>query len=154
VTAADHHSLVTSNLVKLRGTCRDGQPVTEPMATISAQGTHLAEVRAFLVKYFGTDQDPRLDDPLHTVTAKDRFGLVTIHGQEYVIADIGLRMLTPRELYRAQGFHEQYIIAPDFEGKPLSKTAQVRMCGNSVCPPLAAAMARAQFEHTPVRMAA
>lgn len=137
--------LVTSNLVKLRGTCRDGQPVTEPMATISAQGLHLAEVRAFLVKYFGTDQDPRLDEPMHTVTAKHRFGLVTVHGEEYVIADIGLRMLTPRELYRAQGFPDDYEIAPEFDGKPLSKTAQVRMCGNSVCPPNAAAMVRAQF---------
>ncbi|MCE9567439.1 MAG: DNA cytosine methyltransferase [Planctomycetes bacterium] len=154
VTASDHHSLVTSNLVKLRGTCRDGQPVTEPMATISAQGLHLAEVRAFLVKYFGTDQDPRLEEPMHTVTSKHRFGLVMIHGEEWMIADIGLRMLTPRELYRAQGFPEDYDIAPEFDGKPLSKTAQVRMCGNSVCPPLAAAMARSQFEHCPVVMAA
>ena len=154
VTAADHHSLVTSNLVKLRGTCRDGQPVTEPMATISAQGLHLAEVRAFLIKYFGTDQDPRLNEPLHTVTAKDRFGLVTVHGEEYIIVDIGLRMLTPRELYRAQGFHDGYIIDPVFEGKPLTKTAQVRMCGNSVCPPNAAAMVRAQFGMTGMEIAA
>lgn len=154
VTAADHHSLVTSNLVKLRGTCRDGQPVTEPMATISAQGLHLAEVRAFLVKYFGTPQDPRLDEPMHTVTAKHRFGLVMVHGEEWIIADIGLRMLTPRELYRAQGFPEGYDIAPVFNGKPLSKTAQVRMVGNSVCPPLAAAMARAQFTHLPLKEAA
>jgi DNA (cytosine-5)-methyltransferase 1 len=153
VTSADHHSLVTSNLVKLRGTCKDGQPVTEPMATISAEGLHLAEVRAFLVKYFGTPQDPRLDEPMHTVTAKHRFGLVVVHGEEWIIADIGLRMLTPRELYRAQGFPEGYDIAPVFNGKPLSKTAQVRMVGNSVCPPLAAAMARAQFEHRPMELA-
>ena len=146
--------LVASSLVKLRGTCRDGQPVTEPMATVSAQGLHLAEVRAFLIKYFGTDQDPRIEEPLHTVTSKHRFGLVTVHGEEYMIADIGLRMLTPRELYRAQGFHDGYIIDPEFEGKPLTKTAQVRMCGNSVCPPNAAAMVRAQFGMTPVELAA
>jgi DNA (cytosine-5)-methyltransferase 1 len=63
-------------------------------------------------------------------------------------------MLTPRELYRAQGFPDDYDIAPEFDGKPLSKTARVRMCGNSVCPPMAAAMARAQFEHAPLEMAA
>jgi DNA (cytosine-5)-methyltransferase 1 len=154
LTADARSALVASHLVKLRGTCRDGQPITEPMATISAQGLHLAEVRAFLIKYFGTDQDPRLEEPMHTVTAKHRFGLVTIYGEDYVIADIGLRMLSPRELYRAQGFHDGYVIDPVFEGKPLSKTAQVRMCGNSVCPPNAAAMVRAQFGMAPAELAA
>ncbi len=154
VTATDHHSLVTSHLLKLYGTCKDGQPVTEPVSTIRAEGTHLAEVRAFLIKYFGTDQDPRLDEPLHTITSKHRFGLVTVQGQDYVIADIGLRMLTPPELYRAQGFPEHYLISPVIDGKPLSKTAQVRMCGNSVCPPIAAAVARAQFQFAPVVAAA
>jgi DNA (cytosine-5)-methyltransferase 1 len=155
VTATDHHSLVTSNLVKLRGTCRHGQPLTEPMATVSAQGTHLAEVRAFLVAYYGNERDGgALSDPIRTVTSKERFGLVTIYGEEYVIADIGLRMLTARELFRAQGFEDDYIIDPEINGKPLSKTAQIRMCGNSVCPPLAAAMARAQFEGSQKRRAA
>jgi DNA (cytosine-5)-methyltransferase 1 len=73
------------------------------MPTIQAEGTHIGEVRAFLIKYFGTDQDPRLEEPLHTVTSKDRFGLVTIHGEPYQIVDIGMRMLTPRELFRARG---------------------------------------------------
>jgi DNA (cytosine-5)-methyltransferase 1 len=66
VTSVDHHSLVASSLVKLRGTSKDGQPVTEPLHTISAQGQHHAEVRAFLIKYYGTDQDPQLGEPLHT----------------------------------------------------------------------------------------
>jgi DNA (cytosine-5)-methyltransferase 1 len=150
-----HQSLVTSNLVKLRGTCRHGQPVDEPMATISAQGLHLAEVRAFLIAYYGNERDgASLHEPMRTTTSKERFGLVTIHGEDYVIADIGLRMLTPRELYRAQGFHDGYVIDFEFEGKPLSKTAQVRMCGNSVCPPNAAAMVRAQFGMSPVELAA
>lgn len=153
-SSGSHQQVVTSHLLKLYGTCKDGQPVTEPISTIRAEGTHLAEVRAFLIKYFGTDQDPRLDEPLHTVTSKDRFGLVTVRGEEYVIVDIGLRMLTPPELYRAQGFPEHYLIAPEINGKPLSKTAQVRMCGNSVCPPIAAAVARAQFETAPVARAA
>jgi DNA (cytosine-5)-methyltransferase 1 len=137
--------LVASSLVKLRGTCRDGQPVTDPMATISAQGTHLGEVRAFLLKYFGTDQDPRLTEPMHTLTTKHRMGLVTVEGEAYMIADIGLRMLAPRELFRAQGFPDDYIIDPIVNGKRLSKTAQVRMCGNSVSPPPAAAILRAQL---------
>jgi DNA (cytosine-5)-methyltransferase 1 len=156
VTAKDHHSLVTSSLVKLRGTCRHGQPVTEPMATISAQGQHLAEVRAFLVSYYGSERevgDP-LTKPMRTATSKERFGLVTIHGEQYEIVDIGLRMLTPRELYRAQGFPDEYEIAPEYDGKPLTKTAQVRMCGNSVCPPNAAAVVRAQYVEADALLAA
>lgn len=148
-------NLVTSHLVKLRGTCRDGQPVDQPMPTVTGGGTHIAEVRAFLVKYYGTDQDPRLTEPLHTITSTDRFGLVTVHGHEYVIADIGMRMLMPRELYTAQGFPTTYKI--DFAGgKPVTKTAQIRMCGNSVSPPNAAAIIRAQFyqQQTAVESAA
>lgn len=135
--------LVTSHLVKLRGTCRDGQEITKPLPTITATGTHVGEVRAFLLKYYGSDQDPQLLDPLHTITTKDRFGLVTVSGQQYEIVDIGLRMLSPRELFRAQGFDDSYVIDPIYNGKPLTKTAQVRMCGNSVSPYPAAALVRA-----------
>jgi len=140
--------LVTSSLVKLRGTSQDGQPVDEPLHTVSAQGQHFAEVRAFLIKYYGSDQAPEMGEPLHTITTKDRFGLVTIHGEEYRIVDIGLRMLTPRELFLAQGFPASYVIGDDpAQGLSLTKSAQVRMCGNSVCPPLAEALARANFAH-------
>lgn len=136
--------LVTSHLVKLKGTSKDGQPVTDPLHTVAAGGLHHAEVRAFLVKYYGNEKEGcDLKDPLHTVTAKERFGLVTIEGIDYEIVDIGMRMLTPRELYRAQGFPEHYVIDFTVDGKPLTKTAQVRMCGNSVCPPLAEALVRA-----------
>lgn len=147
------HGIVTSNLVKMRGT-NTGQPDDEPLHTLSAQGQHFAEVRAFLVKYYGNEQDGiSLNEPNHTVTARDRFGLVTVHGEEYAITDIGLRMLAPRELFRAQGFPESYIIDRglniDADGnhhwKPLTKSAQVRMCGNSVCPPLATALVRANL---------
>ena len=154
VTSVDHHSLVTSHLVHLKGTCKDGYPVTQPAPTVQAEGTHIGEVRAFLIKYFGTDQDPRLDEPLHTVTSKDRFGLVMVHGEPYQIVDIGMRMLTPRELFRAQGFPESYIIDPAYNGKPLTKTSQVRMCGNSVAPPVAAAIIRAQFSAKAMQVAA
>jgi DNA (cytosine-5)-methyltransferase 1 len=144
-TKGPHQAVVSSNLVKLRGTCAHGQPTDEPLHTISAGGTHMAEVRAFLLKYYGTDQDPQLDEPLHTVTTKDRYGLVTvtIAGEEYVIVDIGMRMLTPRELFNAQGFPPDYIIDRDASGEPITKTAQVAKCGNSVCPPLSEALVRA-----------
>lgn len=103
-SSGSHQQLVSSNLVKLRGTCKDGQRTDAPAPTITGGGTHIAEVRAFLIAYYGTEQDPRLTDPMHTVPTRDRFGLVTVQGEPYVIADIGMRMLAPRELYRAQGF--------------------------------------------------
>jgi DNA (cytosine-5)-methyltransferase 1 len=139
-------AVCTSNLVKLRGTCAHGQPVDEPLATVSAQGTHIAEVRAFLLKYYGNESeghDP--ERPLGTVTTKDRFGLITvqIEGEEYVIVDIGMRMLTPRELFNAQGFPPDYIIDHDAAGNPTTKTSQVARCGNSVCPPLSRALTAA-----------
>lgn len=148
VTTTDHHAVVTSNIVKLRGTSRDGAPADEPLHTISAGGTHHAEVRAFLIKYYGEGgqwQDAR--EPLHTIPTRDRMGLVTIHGEDYAIVDIGMRMLTPRELARAQGFPDSYVLDPIVNGKPLSKSAQVRMIGNSVCPDVATALIRANFSH-------
>lgn len=158
ITAKGDTCIATSSLVKMRGdagTHAPGQDPTEPPHTISAQGNHFAEVRAFLTAYYGVDQDPRMEDPLHTITARDRFGLVMVAGQEYQIADIGLRMLAPRELYRAQGFPESYIIGDDpAQGLTLTKTAQVRMVGNSVCPPVAAALVRANLAELAIRRAA
>jgi DNA (cytosine-5)-methyltransferase 1 len=146
ITTQDHHALVASTITKLRGT-NTGHATDEPLQTIAARGTHFAEVRALLMKYYGSDQDPKLREPLHTVTTRDRFGLVTVHGEQYAIADIGMRMLQPRELYRAQGFPDSYVIEFEHKGRPLPKHAQVRMCGNSVCPPIAAALVRANFAH-------
>ncbi|WP_018991268.1 DNA cytosine methyltransferase [Aromatoleum toluclasticum] len=143
LTTQDHHHLVTSNMVKLRGTS-SAAGTDEPLHTVSAGGTHHAEVRAFLVKYYsegGQDQDCR--DPMHTIPTKDRLGLVTVAGEQYAIADIGMRMLEPHELYAAQGFPASYVFAPVINDRRLPKHAQVRMCGNSVSPPLAAALVRA-----------
>lgn len=137
-------NIVTSQLVKLRNNCI-GQDNREPIGTLTTGG-HYGEVRAFLVKYYGNEQDGHgLESPLGAVTTKDRFGLVTvtIAGEQYVIVDIGMRMLTPRELFLAQGFPADYIIDLDFNGKPLTKTAQVRMCGNSVSPVMSEALAAA-----------
>ncbi|WP_209436013.1 DNA cytosine methyltransferase, partial [Aeromonas jandaei] len=145
VTTVDHNALVTSHLVKLRGTCQHGQPVTEPMPTVTAGGLHVGEVRAFLLKYYGNDSTIPCSEPLHTVTTRDRFGLVTVRGEDYQIIDIGMRMLEPHELFAAQGFPADYVIDHDANGKKFTKTAQVARCGNAVCPPLAAALVRANL---------
>ena len=169
ITAKADTTVVTSHLLKLRNN-QFGQDNREPMPTITAGGGHIGEVRALLQKYHGADA----------------LGIVTINGEQFAIVDIGMRMLTPRELARAQGFPDSYILDPMVErnretgeirlaqpaptsesvdnprmvrtrkGKnakpvwvkaPLSKSAQVRMIGNSVCPPVAAAIIRANFAH-------
>lgn len=157
VTTRDQKALVTSHLLKLRGGLFDhdvtAQDMREPAPTLTAGGTHLAEVRAFLIKFYGTKKDGRpLFAPLDTVTTKERFGLVTvtIAGEEYVIVDIGMRMLSPRELFRAQGFSDAYEIQTGVcveTGAPIrfTKKAQTRMVGNSVSPHVAAAIVRANL---------
>jgi DNA (cytosine-5)-methyltransferase 1 len=99
-----HCAIAASYITKFKGTCKDGQPIDAPFHTIQSQGLHYGEVRAFLMKYYGTDQNPRLDRGLPTITTKDRFALVTVSGEQYAIADIGMRMFASRELYRGQGF--------------------------------------------------
>lgn len=144
VTTTDHNSLVTAHILIMRNNM-DGQVVDEPLTTISSSGAHHAEVQAFLVKYFGTGVAKPVDQPLDTVTPKDRFALVTIHGEEYIITDIRMRMLTPRELFNAQGFPEDYIIDQDDEGNAYPRTKQVARCGNAVTPPVPAALVRANL---------
>ena len=140
ITATDHNALVTSHMVKLRGS-NTGHPTNEPLHTVSAQGTHHGEVRAFLIKYYGSEKDGvQLTEPMHTIPTRDRFGLVMIHGEPYQIVDIGMRMLEPHELFAAQGFPKDYVIDVDSSGKPVPKYKQVARCGNSVCPPLAQAL--------------
>lgn len=155
VTSVDHHSLVAANLLKFRGTST-GSKVDEPVPTISAQGTHIAAVHAFLVKFYGQGgQLAGCDEPMHTIPTRDRMALVTVAGEEYVIADIGMRMLQPRELARAQGFGDAYLLEAPHLGKILPKHSQVRMIGNSVCPPMAEALVRANYaEPAEVRKAA
>ncbi len=120
-----------------------GIDMRAPLDTITTVDHH-ALVHAFLVKFYGNERDGvRCDEPLHTITAKDRFGLVTVNGQPHRIVDIGMRMLTPRELYRAQSFPDSYVIDPEIAGKRLTKTAQVRMVGNSVPPAVSEALVRA-----------
>lgn len=129
VTTVDHHAIVAAHLLHLHGTSRDGRPVDAPTPTVLAQGTHIAEVRTLLERFGGGPVD----------------AVVCINGELWQVVDIGMRMLTPRELFRAQGFGDEYVIDPVVDGAPLSKTAQVRMCGNSVCPPVARALVEANF---------
>lgn len=144
ITAQDHNSLVTANLIQMNNHC-DGRDITKPIPTITAGDGHFAEVRAFLVKYYGSGTGQNIEEPLDTVTARDRFGLVTIKGIDYQIVDIGLRMLKPKELYGCQGFPDDYIIDRDCNGKSYPGSEQVRRCGNAVCPPIPAALVRANL---------
>ena len=139
-----HFAQAQSFLMKLQQNSV-GQNLEEPFHTVMPGATRFAEVRAFLMKYYSTNVGQNADEPMHTVTAKDRIGLVTVAGEEYAIVDIGMRMLQPRELYRAQGFPDSYVIDFERNGKKLSKSAQVRMVGNSVCPPVAAALVKANL---------
>lgn len=144
VTAWDHNSVVTANLIQMNNHC-DGRDMRDPIPTITAGDGHFGEVRAFLVKYYGQGTGQDLKEPLDTIPTHDRFGLVTINGVDYQIVDIGLRMLEPRELYGCQGFPDDYIIDHDYTGKTYPRSEQVRRCGNAVCPPIPAALVRANL---------
>lgn len=182
-----HHGVVAAYVAQHNGGMV-GHQAAAPASTISSKGSQQQVVAASLLKYYSTDQDPRMDEPAHTVTTRDRFGFsactgavppftpemeagarrvaaflrahgVQFEGEfamvgEYVIVDIGMRMLRPRELYLAQGFPGGYIIDRGLDEDPetgrlaeirLTGTEQVRMCGNSVCPPLARALVAANL---------
>ncbi len=130
-----------AHLQTFRGSAKGGRDLRAPMPGITAGGLHLAEVRAFLIKYFGTGGavDPR--DPMATITSKARLGLVMVRGSLYQIVDIGLRMLTPRELLRAQfgAYADEYVLLGNQE-------QQIRAIGNSVCPEVMEAIVRANVE--------
>ena len=144
ITAVDHNSVCAATLIQMNNHC-DGKDIKEPIPTITAGDGHFGEVRAYLIKYYGQGTGQDIKEPLDTVTAQDRFGLVTIAGVDYKIVDIGLRMLEPKELYGCQGFPDDYIIDHDYTGKTYPRSEQVRRCGNAVCPPIPAALVRANL---------
>lgn len=190
-TRGTQTQIAAAHLTKLRGTST-AAGMDEPLHTVSAGGTHHALTTAYMVKYYGNEKDgASLAEPMHTITAKDRHGLVRVvaavppldddarynawvtlrfleqYGAveedrsiiprpraqylvlgDHVVVDIGMRMLTPRELYTANGFPKDYVIDRDSRGNPITKTDQVRMCGNSVPPPLAAAVVAANAPKT------
>lgn len=169
--SGSQQQLVAASLLHLRRNC-DGRGVGDPLMTVSAAGQHHAliectlsateeagalRVAAFLMRYYGQGgQWSGLEEPMSTITTKDRMALVTvtISGTPYVIVDIGLRMLEPRELYRAQDFPDDYIIDRGHDGRAFSKSAQVRMVGNSVNPVDAAAFIEANAPWLAVRRSA
>jgi DNA (cytosine-5)-methyltransferase 1 len=137
ITAVDHHALVTTHLVKLRGD-NLGSSIYEPLHTISAQGTHHGEVRCLLLKYYGNETGGHdITMPIGTITATERFAIVMVKGSPYRIVDIGMRMLQPHELFLAQGFPKSYVFTHNAEGEKFTKREQVNKCGNSVVPLMA-----------------
>ena len=144
ITSRHGYGIVEPVLIQMNNHCY-GRDITQPLPTITAGDGHFAEVRAFLIKYYGQGTGQNINSPLDTVTAQDRFGLVEVAGVDYQIVDIGLRMLEPRELYGCQGFPEDYIIDHDCDGKAYPRGEQVRRCGNAVCPPIPAALVKANL---------
>lgn len=144
VDGSNRYGLVTSFLSKFYKS-GIGQDVREPLHTVTTSAGHFGEVRAFLIKYYGQGTGQDVKEPLDTIPTHDRFGLVTIQGVDYQIVDIGLRMLEPKELYGCQGFPEDYIIDHDYTGKSYPRSEQVKRCGNAVCPPIPAALVRANL---------
>ena len=139
-------AMVTSHLIKLRGTCRDGQTTDEPMPTITAGGQHVGEVKTTLaIEDYDVERAQQVLAFLQQYCGEDSTGLVDIGGVTYRIVDIGMRMLQPHELYRAQGFPEWYIIDQDYRGVKYAKDKQVARCGNAVPPPFAEALVRANL---------
>lgn len=183
------YGLVTSHLVELRGFCKDGRVINKPVPTITASGAHLGEIRACLLKYYGNEKEcPSISEPIHTITSKDRFALISANTQTehltdeqrysawwcarfvedftdkpnmpglvpdsrvqyiiidgYILVDIGMRMLQPRELYKAQGFPDWYVIDQDYKGNKYTRAEQVARCGNAVPPPFAEALVKANL---------
>lgn len=148
VTTTDHHALVTSHLVKFRGTCKDGQPTNQPMPTVTAGGLHIGEVQSLMVpgKYgYEYPNAEKVREFLHEYCGDNWSEFVEIDGCIYQIIDICMRMLQPHELYRAQGFPEWYVIDQDADGNRYAKDKQVARCGNAVPPPFAEALVRANL---------
>lgn len=149
ITTVDHNRLVEATLapcIMCNNENNVGKDIREPLHTVTTSPGQFGEVRAFLTKYYGAGTGQDIKAPLDTITAQDRFGLVTIYGTEYQIVNIGLRMLEPKELYGCQGFPDDYIIDRDCDGKPYPRVEQVRRCGNAVCPPIPTALVRANLK--------
>jgi DNA (cytosine-5)-methyltransferase 1 len=139
-TQTNRSCLTTANLIRMNHGEKQWSAADEPLGTVTAGGLKFGLVYAFLCKYFGTAIGCPADEPLHTVTSKDRMGVITVQvdGVTYAIADIGMRMLQPRELAKAQGFPDDYVLNG-------SKSNQVAKIGNSVCPQVAKALVRANW---------
>lgn len=152
ITAKDREALTAVHLAHFKGKDK-GQSIRDPLLTVTARDGQFAEIRATVVKWDGqadlgywSEVRKLLNEYCGYNLADDEVLLLNIRGAWYFISDIGLRMLTPRELYNAQGFPADYIIDRDCYGNKISRSAQVARCGNSVCPPMAEAMVRANLQ--------
>ena len=150
VTSHDREALTLAHVVEFKG--QDiGQHPNKPLRTITTSAGEFAACHAYLVKADGRDlmHWPEIRSLLNKHCGysldEDEVLLIQIGGVFYFIADILLRMLTPRELYNAMGFPPDYIIDRDYLGNEYGKTKQVARCGNSVCPPMATALVRANL---------
>ena len=150
VTAIDHNAVTAAHIVELKG--QDiGQDIRKPLRTITASAGEFADCRTELIRADGSELGhwPEVRALLNRhcgyELADDEILLLEIGGVRYFIADILLRMLTPRELYNAMGFPPDYIIDRDYLGNEYGKAKQVARCGNAVCPPMATALVRANL---------
>lgn len=157
VTAMPRHGVCAVHVVEFKG--QDiGQTPDKPLRTITASAGEFAVCHVYLAK--ADDRDlmhwPEIRELLNKHCgynlADDEVLLLQIGGSLYFLADITLRMLTPRELYNAMGFPPDYIIERDFTGRPYPKSQQVARCGNAVCPPMASAVVRANFTEWAVHL--
>ncbi|WP_367567247.1 DNA cytosine methyltransferase [Lacrimispora sp.] len=173
---SNRYGLVAAFLTKFYNTTT-GQPLWEPIHTITTSPGHFGQVSVlaiskeellkngvdeetaqkctwvsqFIIEYYGSGTGQSLNDPLHTILTKDKFALVTVLGNEYVILDIFLRMLKAEpELKLGQGFPEDYIIDHDYEGKKYPVCEQVARIGNSVVPIVAEALVKANCPYLKV----
>lgn len=151
VDMSNRYALIESHLCVLRNNM-DRKPLTEPLPTECTSGGHFAEIRTSVVKYahgvklyHWVQVRELLDKYCGYCLADDEIMLLEINGEQYFIADIGMRMLEPRELYNAQGFPTDYIIDHDYTGKAYSRTKQIARCGNAVPPPFVEALVRANL---------
>lgn len=148
VTSHDREALVAAHIAEFKG-CDIGQGMRKPLRTITASAGEFALVRTILSREKGMGYWPKVRDLLNAYCGYDlkenECLVLMIGGVGYYIADISLRMLTPRELYNAMGFPPDYKIDRDYKGNVYGKTKQVARCGNAVCPPLAEAMVRANL---------
>lgn len=141
---SNRYALITPYITTLRNHMI-GQSVNDPISTITSSGQHHMAVYAYLIKYYGQIEAKGVDVPLDTLTTKDRFALITVKEENYIIEDIFMRFLTPREMFNATGFPDNYIIDHDCDGNKYPRTKQVARCGNAVTPPVATALVRANL---------
>ena len=150
-TTHDRFGLVESHLCILRNN-QDCKALDEPLPTECTSAGHFAEIRTHIIKYTPSDDlghwpeiRAMLNEYCGYKLGTDEILLLNIDGVDYYIRDIGMRMLTPRELYNAQGFPSDYIIDHDYKGNAYSRVKQVARCGNAVPPPFAEALVRANL---------